>query len=442
MTVLSAGRAAVRSRVTPLVTPLDDPPLLRLWLAELASEVGDWIARLALSMMIYHRTGSALLTAAVFAAAVAPRLGPGQWLSTYADRVGRRAVMVSSDLVRAALFGVLALAALPLWLVIVLTALAGLASEPFRAARAAAVIEVTPPARRPGALTLTLLTEDGAVLLGYGLGGVVVAALSPAAALGLNAATFVVSAVLLAGLPRLASLHDGGGSGRDTRSAGQTLRAAASALRRDPVSRRTAMLILTAVPTVAAIVVLVVPEVIESIPHIPWASGLLLAGMPAATLVVTVLIGTDAEAPGLLPRIGVLIAAPALLAVLLFASGMLPLQLLGFIVVGAMLAPLTPAFVLLGLRLPADLRASCFSLVSGLVTAAQVLLTLAAGGLAQATTPVTAAAACCALPLLVSLVHLARPVRDRPAQLLPAAAGDPRDHGAGHRVGAATAGHG
>lgn len=414
------GRVARRSRVVPLLEPLGDPRFRRLWMAQVASELGDWTARLALATLIYARTDSALLTAAVFVASVAPRLGPGQWLSTYADRVSRRAVMVSSDLVRAVLFGVLALASggtphwwgpLPLWLVIALAGLAGLASEPFRAARAAAVMEVTPTATRPGAMTLTLLTEDAAVLLGYAAGGLVLTLMSPDVALGLNALTFLLSAVLLSGLPPLASLHrQRGRSGRDGRSAGQTLRSAARALNRDPVTQRTAVLILTGVPTAAAIVVLVVPEVIESIPHVRWASGALLGGMPAVTLLVTLLIGTEA-APRLLPRIGRLIALPALVAVLLFASGSMPLQLLGFLVVGAILAPLTPAFVLLGLRLPEDLRASCFSLVSGLVSAAQIVLTLAAAALAEVSTPVTAAAACCTIPLLVALAHLARPVR-------------------------------
>ena len=142
-----------------------------------------------------------------------------------------------------------------------------------------------------------------------------------------------------------------------------------------------------------------------------WASGALLGGMPAVTLLVTVLIGTEAAAPGLLPRIGRLVLVPALLAILLFSTGSLPLQLLGFLVVGAVLAPITPAFVLLGLRLPEDLRASCFSLVSGMVTAFQVVLTLAVAALAEASTPVTAAAACCAIPLLVAAAHLAMPVR-------------------------------
>jgi MFS family permease len=92
---------ATRTRARVLLSPLADRDYRLIWLAQLASTAGDWATRLALAVVVLHRTGSATMASLVVGASLVAWLGPGQLLSQFADLYGRRLVMVVSDLVRA-----------------------------------------------------------------------------------------------------------------------------------------------------------------------------------------------------------------------------------------------------------------------------------------------------------------------------------------------------
>src|SRR2546423_11376775 len=85
-----------------------------LWAAELFSVLGDQLARVALALLVYQRTSSAALTALTYALTFAPAVLGGALLSGLADRYPRRLVLVTTDLIRAALAGALALPRPPL----------------------------------------------------------------------------------------------------------------------------------------------------------------------------------------------------------------------------------------------------------------------------------------------------------------------------------------
>ncbi|HLV02980.1 MAG TPA: hypothetical protein VKY79_00135, partial [Actinomycetaceae bacterium] len=103
------GAGAVRRRPAAMLGTLRVAPFRRLWLADVISLLGDWAARLALSLIVLERTGSPGWAAAVTAVSLAGYVGIGQLLATYADRRGRVPVMVVADLVRAGLFAVMLL---------------------------------------------------------------------------------------------------------------------------------------------------------------------------------------------------------------------------------------------------------------------------------------------------------------------------------------------
>ncbi|MGZ4616552.1 MAG: MFS transporter, partial [Actinomycetes bacterium] len=124
-----------------------------IWLAQLASVIGDWATRLALAVVVLERTGSATVMSLVVGASLVAWLGPGQLLSQIADVYGRRVVMIVSDLVRAAVFASLVLP-VPTWALLVGAAVGGLATPPFAAARAAASRELLPPDRYGPAMAL------------------------------------------------------------------------------------------------------------------------------------------------------------------------------------------------------------------------------------------------------------------------------------------------
>jgi len=74
-----------------------------LWAAQLLSVIGDQLARVALTVLVYDRTRSALLAAVTFMVSVVPTFVGGITLAWLADRYPRRAVMIASDLARCAL---------------------------------------------------------------------------------------------------------------------------------------------------------------------------------------------------------------------------------------------------------------------------------------------------------------------------------------------------
>ncbi|HEY7592819.1 MAG TPA: MFS transporter, partial [Actinophytocola sp.] len=62
------------------------PEFRALWLAEAQSVFGDQLAKVALTILVYDRTGSALLAATAYALTFLSALAGGLGLSQLADR--------------------------------------------------------------------------------------------------------------------------------------------------------------------------------------------------------------------------------------------------------------------------------------------------------------------------------------------------------------------
>ena len=67
----------------------------------LLSTAGDELARVALTVLVYQRTDSPLLSALTFAIGYLPWLLGGPLLSTIADRFPRHRVLIATDVARA-----------------------------------------------------------------------------------------------------------------------------------------------------------------------------------------------------------------------------------------------------------------------------------------------------------------------------------------------------
>jgi len=169
-----------------------------LFVADVLSMVGDQLARVALAVLVYDRTGSALVTGAVYALSFLPWLVGGPLLSGIADRVPRRRVMIACDLGRAALVGLMAVPAVPLAGLAALLFLVILLEAPFSAARSATLPEIFPDDRYVIASALTIFSIQGSQVAGFLFGGVLVALAGPHGALAVDAGTFLVSAALVA----------------------------------------------------------------------------------------------------------------------------------------------------------------------------------------------------------------------------------------------------
>lgn len=168
-----------------------------LWSAELISTCGDQLARVSLSVLVFQRTSSAALTALTYALTFVPAVVGGALLSGLADRFPRRAVLVLSDITRAGLAGLMAMPSMPLPILWGLVFGLALAGGPFKAAQLALLPDVLPGERYQVGLAVRALSTQIAQLGGFILGGSALLVMSSHAALGLNACTFLISALLI-----------------------------------------------------------------------------------------------------------------------------------------------------------------------------------------------------------------------------------------------------
>ncbi|MEU7836830.1 MULTISPECIES: MFS transporter [unclassified Nonomuraea] len=168
-----------------------------LWYGQSLSLLGDQLAQVALAVLVYDRTRSPLATAAVYALTYLPTILGGPLLAGLADRFARRGVMITCDLIRAALVSVMALPGVPFPVLCGLVFLVVLLSAPFSAARAALLPEVLEGDRYLVGSALQNMTNQGIQMLGFAAGGAMIAAIGPYRALAVDAATFLGSALIL-----------------------------------------------------------------------------------------------------------------------------------------------------------------------------------------------------------------------------------------------------
>jgi len=168
-----------------------------LWLADIQSLLGDQIARVALSVLVFDRTHSGFATAAVYALTFLPAVVGTVALGPLADRLPRRALLVAGDGIRAALLATMALPHLPISLVAALLVVAVVVGTPWKAAESALIVDILPTPDRPMGLGLRAATSQAAQLAGFAVGGAAVAVIGPRSALAVDAGTFALSAVII-----------------------------------------------------------------------------------------------------------------------------------------------------------------------------------------------------------------------------------------------------
>jgi predicted MFS family arabinose efflux permease len=186
-----------------------------LWLAQLLSVVGDQFARVALTVLVFNRTQSALLAAVTFVVSVVPTF-IGITLSWLADRHPRRGVMIACDLIRCGLVLLMALPGVPLAALIALLFVVTLAGAPFSAARAAIYPDVLDGEKYVLGIAIGLTTIQFAQVIGFAVGGTIVGFFGTRTSLVVDAGTFAVSAVIVQRWVRsrpapAAAAHEDGG---------------------------------------------------------------------------------------------------------------------------------------------------------------------------------------------------------------------------------------
>jgi MFS family permease len=168
-----------------------------LWLAQLLSVAGDQLARVALTVLVYDRTRSALLAAATFAVSVVPTFIGGVTLSGLADRLPRRRVMIGADLASAGLVAVMVVPGAPLLVLVMLLFAVTMVGALFLAARAATFPEILNRDQYPLGTAVAQTTNLSAQVAGFAAGGIVVAFLGVRVSLLADAVTFAASALII-----------------------------------------------------------------------------------------------------------------------------------------------------------------------------------------------------------------------------------------------------
>ncbi len=168
-----------------------------LWFSVILSQAGDRLALVALTLLVFDRTGSPLLAALVYAAGYLPWVIGGLFLADLADRYPRRSVMVFCDAVRAALVAAMVLPGMPLGALVALLFAATMFAPPFDSARASITPDILQGERYVLGTAVIQTTFLGGQVLGAVGGGVAVAFIGVRPALLIDAATFVLSGLLV-----------------------------------------------------------------------------------------------------------------------------------------------------------------------------------------------------------------------------------------------------
>ena len=171
-----------------------------LFFATLGSTVGTLLATVALVVDVKDRTQSGAWVGALLLAQWLPTVLVGLFFAPLLDRLSRRRTMVVADVARAAIFCILPFVN-SAGVIVALAALVGFASGFFRPASYAGLPNLVDDDDLPAA-TSVLQTAENVSWAGAPIaGGVLVAAAGPHPAYWINAASFVVSAALLSGIP-------------------------------------------------------------------------------------------------------------------------------------------------------------------------------------------------------------------------------------------------
>jgi len=188
--------------VSSYLRVLRHPDFRYLFLGQSASAVGDQVVIVSLALYITQRTGSSTDLGLVLAAQTLPMIALLLFGGVWADRSSRKRIMIGSDGARALLHGVLAALILAggasVAAMIVIEALFGAARAFFEPAYSGLLPQTIPEADAQEARALSSTTANLAILVGPALGTGLVLWLGAGEAFALDAATFVLSAALLA----------------------------------------------------------------------------------------------------------------------------------------------------------------------------------------------------------------------------------------------------
>jgi MFS family permease len=173
----------------------------RLFLASVVSLAGDWFSFVAVADLVTELTGRPGAAAFVYAATVLPVFLASPIAGAVADRFDRKRILVISDLVRVPIALALC-AAGSVGFAIAAIALLGIGASFHDPVTSAATPNLVGEDDLASAQSLMGAVWGSMLLVGAGLGGIVAELLGRQTAFAIDAASFLISAWLVAGIRR------------------------------------------------------------------------------------------------------------------------------------------------------------------------------------------------------------------------------------------------
>ena len=185
-----------------MIATLRNGNYTRLWLGGLISLIGDWALNVGLPIYIFLLTGSVLALSITLLAASLPPVLFGSLAGVFVDRWDHKRTMVVTNLL-------LALVLLPLllvrsadlvWIVYLVAFVAGTIEQFFLPAQNALLPRLVAEERLVSANSLISVSSNLARLIGPALGGLIAARLGLNGIVLIDAASFLLAALLIAGI--------------------------------------------------------------------------------------------------------------------------------------------------------------------------------------------------------------------------------------------------
>jgi MFS family permease len=379
--------------------PLNRWPVYALLSANAISTAGNMLTAITVPWLVLEMTGSAARTGISGFVAVVPLSIAGLFGGTLVDRIGFRRMSVVSDLASGVTVAAIPLlhltVGLAFWQLLVLVFLSALLDTPGGTARQSLIPDLANlagmPFERANALGQTI--PRVAILLGPALAGLLIATIGTHNVLWIDAATFALSAALVAGfVPRDTPKASAPGRYLDE------LRAGWRYLREHPM-------LLWLIGTFAALNLLLDPLFAVVLPVYAEQEfgsavrlGLMVATFGAGTVAGVVAYGVVGPR---LPRRPTLLIAIVMAGLPLWPIALtdtFPVIVAALFVMGASIGPISPlVMTILHERIPAELRGRVFgamtAIASGTVPLGIVIVGFTIEGIGLRSTLITLAVA-------------------------------------------------
>ncbi len=308
-------------------------------------------------------------------------------------------MLIVSDLSRAAIFLVIASIELPTATILLLAFIAGSFDPPFEASRSALIPQLVGTEMYGHAIAISTYVSNTGLMAGYALGGGLSGWIGPSGALAVNAGTFVMSAAFVSRLPKEEGAHA---------VHRPDLRAAFRFVRTNRVVMWAVMIYGLVAFFGMSVEGIAAPYAVDVLHLSDIRVGLLLAMVPAGTILGTIAMRPTGSDRRLLRLSGLAALVAGVVATPVFALGWQGLLAhVGFFGIGVGFAAAVPSNTAAGRLIPDEIRASTFGILQGVVVGAHAL-GAATGGVVAARTSlawgVTAGAAALAVVGLFSIV--------------------------------------